>query len=453
MRSKYTINLSNLALRLSAISIAVQICSCVPKQEVRTTIPYNLPDIAIQEAKREAAISEKLEKKIKSGESCLLRNDILAARFYLSQAYDDLKRENNPSFYRELNYVSKELKASKRQKIILPSPNPSTKYFPLNAGMDIPRNKQVEEEMNRWLNKNRKTLLRWLRYRQRYLAIIEPALKENSLPLVLSYLPAIESSYKPKALSRAGAYGLWQFMPGTGKSHGLERNYWIDERADIEKSTLAACKYLKSLYKIFGSWALALSAYNAGPGYLSKELKKQSTRDFWSMDLYKETSMYVPRFFAVVVLGEGASAFDIQVPEEEALSYEIYKLNKPLSLKEAAKGCDTSLEVVWELNSELNHACTPAKGYDLKIPKGSSSKLKAYLSSLNEDAWWPGKRIKLQSKSLSSIARQYKVPLDIMMELNEGAKKGDTILIPVGEAFKSIKKNAPSKHKKRRKRH
>ncbi len=440
-------------VRVITLTVAIQLCNCVPKQEGVKAIPYNLPDIEIQEVKRENILNESLEKKIRSGETCLIRSDILAARFYLSQAFDELKRENNPALYKELSYVSKELKASKGAKIVLPSPSPSTRFFPINAGMDIPRNKQVEEEMNRWLNKNRKTLLRWLRYRQRYLSIIEPALKENSLPLVLSYLPAIESGYKPKALSRAGAYGLWQFMPGTGKSHGLERNFWVDERADVEKSTLAACKYLKSLYKVFGSWALALSAYNAGPGYVSKEIKKQSTKDFWGMDLYKETSVYVPRFYAVVVLSEGASAFDIQVTKEEVLTYEIYKINKPLSLKEAAKGCNTTLEVIWELNSELNHACTPAQGYSLKIPRGSKDRLRDYLSSINDNDWWPGKRVKLQSKSLSSIARKYKIPLDVMIELNQGAKKGDTILVPVGDAFKKIKKSAPSKHKKRRKRH
>ena len=144
----------------------------------------------------------------------------------------------------------------------------------------------------------------WLKRAQRYLPHTGRFLAEG-LPEDLIYLPFAESGFNPFALSRSGASGVWQFMPGTGKHYGLTVDDWIDERRDPYASTEAAIKYLKKLYADFGDWSLALAAYNAGEGKIGRALAKTGCEDYFSLceasdDLREETKLYVPKFLALV---------------------------------------------------------------------------------------------------------------------------------------------------------
>src|SRR5216684_3759052 len=138
----------------------------------------------------------------------------------------------------------------------------------------------------------------------KYKPLIDRVLDDYKLPRGLAYLPVIESAYMPTLTSRAGAYGIWQFMPETAREYGLRVDWWVDERADPERSTRAAAAYLKDLYAHFQDWPLALAAYNAGPGRIRRALDETGSTSFWSLmemsAIPRETRGYVPTFYAAV---------------------------------------------------------------------------------------------------------------------------------------------------------
>lgn len=159
-----------------------------------------------------------------------------------------------------------------------------------------------------------------------YFPIFEEKLIANQMPLELKYLPIVESALNPTAISHAGAGGLWQFMPATGKSYGLEITSLYDERYDPYLATDAACKYLKKLYKVYGDWSMALAAYNAGSGNVNKAIRRANGKtDFWSIRefLPKETQNYVPAFIAVNYVMKYAAHHGINPIKPDFLSLEI----------------------------------------------------------------------------------------------------------------------------------
>ncbi len=170
------------------------------------------------------------------------------------------------------------------------------------ADEEVPLNNQiVKESLDRELLVNAywqsQTLL-FIKRADRYFSIIEPILKEQGVPDDFKYLAVIESSLIPRAVSGSGAVGLWQFMEKTGKEYGLEINKEIDERYNIEKSTIAACKYLKNSKAKLGSWTLAAASYNAGAGGIDTQLDRQKSDSYYNLYLNEETSRYVYRILA-----------------------------------------------------------------------------------------------------------------------------------------------------------
>ena len=165
------------------------------------------------------------------------------------------------------------------------------------------------------------TSLLMLKRSGRYFPMIEPILKANGIPEDLKYLMVIESNLDPKALSSAGAAGLWQFTKTTAKEYGLEIREGVDERYNIEKETIAACKYLKKAYAKYGDWMTVAASYNAGQGGISKRLEEQkqdSALDLW---LVEETARYMYRLLACKMLFEDPAAFGFDVPESEKYPY------------------------------------------------------------------------------------------------------------------------------------
>ncbi len=165
-------------------------------------------------------------------------------------------------------------------------------------------NRYVKRQINyfgtRWQEKL-KTVVSRSEY---YFPIYEEILDQHNMPLELKYLSIIESGLNPFARSRSGAVGPWQFMPATGRIFHLDNNYKIDERRSIEKSTNAACEYLKQMYAMFGDWHVALASYNCGPGNVRKAIRRSGRKDFWGMYHYlpRETQNYVPKFIAMAYI-------------------------------------------------------------------------------------------------------------------------------------------------------
>ena len=170
-----------------------------------------------------------------------------------------------------------------------------------SSPMDFTYNKYIQFYIDRYLGRDVKLISRMLKISEYYFPMMEQQLDKFQIPLELKYLSIVESALNPKARSRSGATGLWQFMYPTGKEYGLDVTSYIDERQDPLKSTIAACEYFTKLYEMFGDWNLVLAAYNGGPGYLSRLIAKKELNDFWELRQYlrKETQGYVPKFIAV----------------------------------------------------------------------------------------------------------------------------------------------------------
>ena len=170
-----------------------------------------------------------------------------------------------------------------------------------SSPMEFTYNTYTKFYIDRYLGKDLKLINRMLGISPFYFPMMEQQLDRFQIPLELKYLAIVESALNPKARSRSGATGLWQFMYPTGKEYGLKVTSYIDERQDPLKSTIAACVYFQSLYNMFGDWNLVLAAYNGGPSYLKRVMAKTELSDFWELRPYlrKETQGYVPKFIAV----------------------------------------------------------------------------------------------------------------------------------------------------------
>ncbi|WP_461829846.1 lytic transglycosylase domain-containing protein [Aquifex sp.] len=219
-------------------------------------------------------------------------------------------------------------------------------------------------------NEVRKALVEHLRNKERleeilgrmglYEEIVVSILRKHGLPEELKFLPVIESAYNPSAVSRAGAAGLWQFMPRTAKLYGLKINPRVDERFDIIKSTEAAARHLRDLYERFGSWELALAAYHCGEGCVLRRVK----RSFWEGKnrLPEETKRYVPSFFALLLLNRYPEKYGITV--RRALKPVRYMyLDRDTPVREVLKALGLSLREFRRLNPHIKGEIIPAGSY------------------------------------------------------------------------------------------
>ena len=190
----------------------------------------------------------------------------------------------------------------------------------INSGFPLTYNPEVHAAIDFFTLRNREFTKRVMRRKELYFPIFEKYLAQYGLPDELKYLSIIESGLVPNAVSRARAVGLWQFMPSTGKHFGLHNSWYWDDRMDPEKSTDAACRYLKELYTIFKDWPLALAAYNSGPGTVLKANKRSGYKNsYWDLFPYlpKETRAYVPQFMAMVYVMNFAPHHNFNEPEVE----------------------------------------------------------------------------------------------------------------------------------------
>ncbi len=258
-----------------------------------------------------------------------------------------------------------------------------------------------------------------MRRGSKYLPMIQNVFRAEGLPLDLAYVPLVESAFNPNALSRAQAKGVWQFMRGTGLENGLRQDWYIDERSDPEKATLAAAKYLNTLAGMFdGDWHLALASYNGGPGRLQRAIKAAGgVSDFWKLAekpriLPRETRDYVPMILAAIVIARNPAQYGFEFEAEAPHTYETVTLDRPVDLRRIAEWADTTISSIQTLNPELRRWTTPIKddAYTLKVPVGTADVVKARLvdASTTELAslrWYTVKK----GDTLASIARALRV--------------------------------------------
>ncbi len=214
----------------------------------------------------------------------------------------------------------------------------------------------------------------------KYLPMIQEVFRAEGLPLDLAYIPLIESAFKPNALSRAKAKGVWQFMSYTGRENGLRQDWYMDERSDPEKATVAAARYLTTLAKMFdGDWHLAMASYNGGPGRVQRALKRGRVDDFWSLSakrnlLPRETRDYVPMILAAVVIARNPAQYGFEVVPEAPLEYDTITLPRPVDLRHIAEWTEQTIDDIQALNPELRRWTTPVRdtNYALRVPEGTA---------------------------------------------------------------------------------
>ena len=261
----------------------------------------------------------------------------------------------------------------------------------------------------------------------RYLPMIQSVFRAQGLPLDLAFVPLVESAFKPNALSRAKAKGVWQFMTGTALENGLRRDWYIDERSDPEKATVAAAKYLRVLSKMFdGDWHLALASYNGGPGRMQRAMKKAGLDDFWALSakpklLPRETREYVPMILAAMVIARNPSQYGFDFEPETAPEIDKVTLARPVDLRRVAEWTDTTIDHIQALNPELRRWTTPVKDtkYQLKVPAGTAAIVTARLSQappadLASLKYYTVKR----GETLLTIARKLRVSKADLAEAN-----------------------------------
>ena len=253
--------------------------------------------------------------------------------------------------------------------------------------IEIPLNQRVLSYVELFQGRLHDFITEGMKRGSKYLPMIQNVFRAEGLPLDLAYVPLIESAFNPNALSRAKAKGVWQFMSGTALENGLRRDWYIDERSDPAKATVAAAKYLKTLANLFsGDWHLALASYNGGPGRLQRAIKRAGVDNFWALSakpkiLPRETREYVPMILAAIVIARNPAQYGFAFEPDAPMAYEEVTLTRPVDLRRIAEWAGTTIDEIQALNPELRRWTTPVKDaqYDLKVPMGTAEAVTARL--------------------------------------------------------------------------
>ena len=246
--------------------------------------------------------------------------------------------------------------------------------------MEMGYNDIVQRFIDRYMARLRHSVSYMLGATNFYVPIFEEALEAYQVPLELKYLPVIESALNPRAVSRVGATGLWQFMLGTGKQYGLEVNSLVDERRDPVRSSYAAARYLRDLYRIFGDWNLVIAAYNCGPGNINKAIHRSGgEKDYWRLYPYlpAETRGYVPAFIAAnyamtYYCEHGICPMSTKLP----LETDTVVVDRDVHLEQIAKVLDLDIEMLRSLNPQYRRDIVPGatKKYAIRLPMADTSR-------------------------------------------------------------------------------
>ncbi len=290
--------------------------------------------------------------------------------------------------------------------------------------------KAVKKNISFFSEKIKEKFSLWLSRSGKYLDLMKGILKEKDVPEEIVFLSLIESGFNPFAYSPARAAGYWQFIASTAKRYGLEINWWRDERRDPVKSTEAAANYLKDLYDMFGSWNLAMAAYNAGEGKILKALNRTKTDDYWSLlntrYIKSETKNYIPKFIAASLIANNPQNFGFEDLEyHPPLNYDEVKIESPVDLEVIAECTETTEEVIRGLNPELRRWCTPpdVPEYVLKIPEGKKDLFLKNLSQIPEEERFSIDIYKVEKgDTLKSISKKKGVPVQVILDLNSMEK-------------------------------
>ncbi len=257
--------------------------------------------------------------------------------------------------------------------------------------LPVTYNKKVSKWVHYYQSRGQKWFREWLGRSSKYMPFIQAELQRANLPTDLAFMVMIESGFSASAVSSAEAVGPWQFIEPTGNRYGLQKNWWLDERRDLKKSTLAAIRYLKDLREEFGSWYLVAASYNMGESGLRRQIKKYQTKDYWALvqkgALPEETQEYVPKILAAMLIAKAPNLYGFRDIEKlTPLDYEVVSVPGGTDLDGVADHLGVTRKSLKDLNAEILLGYIPRQidRYFIRVPKGASTMVSAYTGKSRE---------------------------------------------------------------------
>ncbi|MGL1863308.1 MAG: LysM peptidoglycan-binding domain-containing protein [Pseudodesulfovibrio sp.] len=328
--------------------------------------------------------------------------------------------------------------------------------FGLLFDLEAHDTKEVERYFNYFNHKARKTMVRWLERSQPYLPYVRRVFTQYGLPQDLVLLPFVESGYNVRAYSWAGAGGMWQFMKGTGRHYGLTADWWIDERRDPYKATDAAARHLRDLHDRFGDWYLALAAYNAGTGKISRALKLSGSDDFFELTeknrklsrrvrLKTETKHYVPKFIAISKIFQNLDTLGFK-PVSWDMEVEIVRVKVPggSDLLALAKSGGMTWDEFHKYNPAYRRQVSPPHmDTTAYLPVAKADTMMAYLADPGSRPYAGYTRHRVRSgDSWWRISRRYHVPVSVLKKVNNtrsnNLRPGQYVMVPGNAASRTV---------------
>jgi len=322
----------------------------------------------------------------------------------------------------------------------------------IEGHVPITYNKKVQSIINYYTNQGKRHIQRWLNREDKFKEIILPILKDEGVPPELFYVAMVESGLKTDAKSYAAAVGPWQFIASTAKVFDLKKTYYIDERRDFEKSTIAACRYLKKLYKEFGDWYLAFAAYNCGETRVRRHINYFGTNDFWELtNLPKETQNYIPSILAIIFISKEPEKYGFSVKPDTSFDWVIKEIDKSVSIDDVARCSKISKKILKSYNPELVRDFIPVEEeskYNFRMPRQynpSFDSLFALIEDTKLDQVYIINHKVRSGESLWYLARKNETTITAICEINnidreKPLRLGKTIKIPVGGDARDLNK-------------
>jgi membrane-bound lytic murein transglycosylase D len=368
--------------------------------------------------------------------AALDREDMEAAQAKLDEAFGFLLRMSVPADS-PLLQEKHDLRLLIAQRIQKISVTRTTLASSVNGSIPLVENQWVQREIKSFQTVERKAFEDSYRRSGLYRGMILEELRQEHLPEQLSWIPLIESAFRPRALSRARALGMWQFIRSTGYRYGLKQDKYIDERMDPVKATRAAIHYMIELHDMFGDWTAAIAAYNCGEAQVQRVMRAQKVEyfdSFWDIfaNLPFETARHVPRFIATLLIVGDPAKYGFELPPPDPpLQTETIRVDAAVKLATLSQNLGLDPTVLVGLNSELRHDSTPNYPYDLRIPAGYGEKCLACIASLPQyippDVVTDRYTVR-SGDTLGAIALRYRTSVDALVRLN--GLKSRTLIRP-----------------------
>jgi membrane-bound lytic murein transglycosylase D len=388
----------------------------VQAQPVRTEPTEKDPAVLLEDAF--AAYEEAL--------NALEGEDVEAGLAKLDEAYGLLLRMSVPADS-PLLQEKQDLRLLIAQRIQKTSVARTTLASSANGSIPLVENQWVQREIKSFQTVERKAFEDAYRRSGLYREMILEELRQERLPEHLSWIPIIESAFRPRALSRARALGMWQFIRSTGYRYGLKQDKYVDERMDPVKSTRAAIHYMIELHDMFGDWTTAIAGYNCGEAQVQRVMRAQKVGyfdNFWDIfaNLPFETARHVPRFIATLLIVGDPAKYGFELPPPDPpIQTETVRVDAAVKLSTLSQSLGLDPAVLIGLNSELRHDSTPNYPYDLRVPAGYGEKCLACMASLPQyippDVVTDRHTVR-PGDTLGAIARRYRTSVDAIKRLN-----------------------------------